>query len=93
MDGYLQKNAYIGTQGPMENTFQDFWQMVWEQNVLVIVMTTRVEEGGHRKCGQYWPLSPGSEASYGAVTVTNKAMDNHQHYRKTTLELRIHQVT
>ncbi|XP_077329134.1 tyrosine-protein phosphatase non-receptor type 9 [Lithobates pipiens] len=91
MDGYLQKNAYIGTQGPMENTFQDFWQMVWEQNVLVIVMTTRVEEGGHRKCGQYWPLSPGSEASYGAVTVTNKAMDNHQHYRSTTLELRIHQ--
>ncbi|XP_018410149.1 PREDICTED: tyrosine-protein phosphatase non-receptor type 9 isoform X1 [Nanorana parkeri] len=91
MDGYLQKNTYIGTQGPMENTFQDFWQMVWEQNVLVIVMTTRVEEGGHRKCGQYWPLSPGSEASFGAVIVSNTATDNHQHYRKTTLELRIRQ--
>ncbi|XP_075713893.1 tyrosine-protein phosphatase non-receptor type 9 [Rhinoderma darwinii] len=87
MDGYLLKNMYIGTQGPMENTFQDFWQMVWEQNVLVIVMTTRVEEGGHQKCGQYWPLSPGSLALYGAVTVTNKAAENHQHYRKTTLDV------
>ncbi|XP_075064367.1 tyrosine-protein phosphatase non-receptor type 9 [Mixophyes fleayi] len=91
MDGYLQKDMYIGTQGPMENTFQDFWQMVWEQNVLVIVMTTRVEEGSHRKCGQYWPLSPGSVALYGSVTVTNKATENHQHFRKSTLELSIRQ--
>eukprot|EP00079_Xenopus_tropicalis_P027337 XP_012821586.1 PREDICTED: tyrosine-protein phosphatase non-receptor type 9 isoform X1 [Xenopus tropicalis] len=87
MDGYLQKNMYIGTQGPLEKTFSDFWQMIWEQNVLVIVMTTRVEEGGHRKCGQYWPLSTGSLSTYGAVTVTNKATENYQHYRKTTLEL------
>ncbi|OCT89431.1 tyrosine-protein phosphatase non-receptor type 9 [Xenopus laevis] len=87
MDGYLQKNMYIGTQGPLEKTFSDFWQMIWEQNVLVIVMTTRVEEGGHRKCGQYWPLSSGSMSTYGAVTVTNKATENHQHYRKSTLEL------
>lgn len=87
MDGYLQTDMYIGTQGPLENTFQDFWQMVWEQNVLVIVMTTRVEEGGHRKCGQYWPISPGSIAVYGAMTVTNKAAENHQHYRKTTLDI------
>uniref|UniRef100_A0A8B9YJJ5 protein-tyrosine-phosphatase n=1 Tax=Bos mutus grunniens TaxID=30521 RepID=A0A8B9YJJ5_BOSMU len=40
MDGYKQKNAYIGTQGPLENTYRDFWLMVWEQKVLVIVMTT-----------------------------------------------------
>ncbi|XP_063305396.1 tyrosine-protein phosphatase non-receptor type 9 [Pelobates fuscus] len=91
MDGYLQKNMYIGTQGPLENTFPDFWQMVWEQNVLVIVMTTRVEEGGHRKCGQYWPLSPGTLATYGTVTVSNKAIENHQHYRKCTLELSVRQ--
>lgn len=27
--------------GPLENTYRDFWLMVWEQKVLVIVMTTR----------------------------------------------------
>ncbi|XP_053573320.1 tyrosine-protein phosphatase non-receptor type 9 [Bombina bombina] len=87
IDGYLQKNMYIGTQGPLENTFSDFWQMVWEQNVMVIVMTTRVEEGSHKKCGQYWPLIPGSPASYGPVTVTNKAVETHQHHKKSILQL------
>ncbi|XP_077174202.1 tyrosine-protein phosphatase non-receptor type 9 isoform X2 [Paroedura picta] len=87
MDGYKQRNAYIGTQGPLENTYGDFWRMVWEQNVLVIVMTTRLEEGGRRKCGQYWPLEKGFQACYGILTVTNLGMENLNHYRKTVLEM------
>jgi protein-tyrosine phosphatase len=29
---------YIATQGPMDATYRDFWTLVWEQGVQVIVM-------------------------------------------------------
>ncbi|XP_067390755.1 tyrosine-protein phosphatase non-receptor type 9 isoform X3 [Emydura macquarii macquarii] len=87
MDGYKQRNAYIGTQGPLENTYCDFWRMVWEQNILVIVMTTRLEEGGRRKCGQYWPLEKDFRVCYGSLTVTNLGVENLNHYKKTLLEI------
>ncbi|CAH3018524.1 unnamed protein product [Porites evermanni] len=55
MDGYKQPKAYIATQGPLPNTKSDFWQMLWEQQVYVIVMVTRCLERSRMKCIQYWP--------------------------------------
>ena len=60
VDGYRQPSAFIFTQGPLPKTFCDFWQMVWEQEVLVIVMTTRAIEKHKTKCGQYWPDDVGA---------------------------------
>ncbi|CAE6410872.1 unnamed protein product [Rhizoctonia solani] len=45
---------YIATQGPLPATYADFWTMVWEQHVHVIVMLTRQVEGNQLKCGDYW---------------------------------------
>ena len=44
MDGYRKQNAYIATQGPMPETYGDFWRMVWEQRSSTIVMMTKLEE-------------------------------------------------
>jgi len=55
IDGYQQKRAYIATQGPMESTTDDFWQMLWENNCTVVVMLINLFELGQEKCHQYWP--------------------------------------
>ena len=45
---------YIATQAPIPSTFNDFWRVVWEQDVRVIVMLTAEAEGGQVKSHPYW---------------------------------------
>lgn len=68
IDGYRKQNAYIATQGPLPDSFGDFWRMVWEQRSATIVMMTRLEEKSRIKCDQYWP-SRGAD-TYGIIQVT-----------------------
>ncbi|XP_054624652.1 receptor-type tyrosine-protein phosphatase S-like isoform X6 [Dunckerocampus dactyliophorus] len=68
IDGYRKQNAYIATQGPLAETFGDFWRMVWEQRAASVVMMTRLEEKSRIKCDQYWP-SRGTD-TYGTIQLT-----------------------
>ncbi|XP_061485679.1 receptor-type tyrosine-protein phosphatase delta isoform X6 [Rhineura floridana] len=68
IDGYRKQNAYIATQGPLPETFGDFWRMMWEQRGATVVMMTKLEERSRVKCDQYWP-SRGTE-TYGLIQVT-----------------------
>ncbi|XP_035698479.1 receptor-type tyrosine-protein phosphatase epsilon-like [Branchiostoma floridae] len=67
MDGYQEKNKFIAAQGPMDNTIDDFWRMIWETGSTAIVMVTNLEENGKKKCSQYWPKS--GEKTYASDLV------------------------
>lgn len=47
-------NRYIATQGPLPDTFADFWHVVWDKKIPLIIMLTAETEGGHVKCHTYW---------------------------------------
>ncbi|XP_029470478.1 receptor-type tyrosine-protein phosphatase S isoform X15 [Rhinatrema bivittatum] len=67
IDGYRQQKAYIATQGPLSETTEDFWRMLWENNSTIVVMLTKLREIGREKCHQYWPAERSARYQYFVV--------------------------
>ncbi|XP_033376176.1 receptor-type tyrosine-protein phosphatase delta isoform X32 [Parus major] len=67
IDGYRKQQAYIATQGPLAETTEDFWRMLWEHNSTIVVMLTKLREMGREKCHQYWPAERSARYQYFVV--------------------------
>uniref|UniRef100_A0A3Q3WUN2 Tyrosine-protein phosphatase non-receptor type n=1 Tax=Mola mola TaxID=94237 RepID=A0A3Q3WUN2_MOLML len=81
---------YIASQGPLSNTCQDFWQMVWEQGVSIIAMVTAEEERGREKSFRYWPRlgSRHNTVTYGRFKITTRFRTESSCYATTGLKIK-----
>ncbi|XP_063635716.1 tyrosine-protein phosphatase non-receptor type 11 [Cydia splendana] len=52
---HVYHKTYIATQGCLPTTIYQFWSMIWQEDVRVIIMTTKEIERGKVKCERYWP--------------------------------------
>jgi protein tyrosine phosphatase len=67
--GHGRANMYIASQGPVPDSQAAFWQMLWEQNVQMIVMVTGEVEGGKLKCHRYWPKDTQEALAFGGYSI------------------------
>lgn len=86
--GYHKKVEYIVTQGPIRTTLDEFWAMVWENDVRVISMVTKTSEGGREKVYQYWPKAVGESGNFRAWVVTLTAEEDRGAYIARTLVMK-----
>ncbi|XP_050007590.1 receptor-type tyrosine-protein phosphatase C isoform X2 [Alexandromys fortis] len=82
---YWKPELMIATQGPLKETVGDFWQMVFQRKVKVIVMLTELTNGGQEVCAQYWGEG---KQTYGDMEVVIKDTSKSSGYTLRMFELR-----
>ncbi|CAB3378407.1 Hypothetical predicted protein [Cloeon dipterum] len=79
VDEHERPKAYIASQGPMANTVDDFWRMVWQEQVTLIVMVTNLTEEDKVKCEKYWPDAC-QESKFGLFFEKTKKLVQQLHF-------------
>ncbi|KAL1775349.1 receptor-type tyrosine-protein phosphatase V-like [Sigmodon hispidus] len=84
--GYSHPQEFIATQGPLKKTMDDFWRLVWEQQVHVIIMLTVGMENGRVLCEHYWPASS-TPITHGHITIHLLAEESEDEWARREFQL------
>jgi protein tyrosine phosphatase len=87
LQGYKLRRAYIATQGPLSETVNDMWRMIWENDCKCIVMLCQTMEQGLESSHCFWPPTVGEEKVYGNIRVWLKKESVHRDITERRLEV------
>ncbi|XP_068627805.1 tyrosine-protein phosphatase non-receptor type 11 [Battus philenor] len=76
---HVYNKIYIATQGCLSTTVYQFWSMIWQDDVRIIIMTTKEIERGKVKCERYWPELNKTEV-IKKYTIFNESESSTQDY-------------
>ncbi|KAH0545682.1 hypothetical protein KQX54_002330 [Cotesia glomerata] len=65
VDGFKEISKYICAQTPLEDTWESFFKLIWEQQSQVIVSLTDIDRD-HKKSYYLWTTPKGSETTFGS---------------------------
>ncbi|KAK6735473.1 hypothetical protein RB195_018592 [Necator americanus] len=67
----VSARRFILTQGPLDGTINEFWQMVLQEEAETIIMLCNCIETGKNKCSPYWPDKIGETRLFNGGEVYN----------------------
>ncbi|XP_077928706.1 tyrosine-protein phosphatase non-receptor type 22 isoform X2 [Halichoerus grypus] len=91
--GVYGPKGYIATQGPLSTTVLDFWRMIWEYSVLIIVMACMEFEMGKKKCECYWTERGELPRQVGPFSISCEAENRKSDYIIRTLKAKFNSET
>nr|XP_003933530.1 tyrosine-protein phosphatase non-receptor type 22 isoform X4 [Saimiri boliviensis boliviensis] len=91
--GVYGPKAYIATQGPLSTTLLDFWRMIWEYSVLIIVMACMEYEMGKKKCERYWAEPGETQLQFGPFSICCEAEKRKSDYIIRNLKVKFNNET
>ena len=82
------QTQFIATQGPTSSTIVDFWRMIQQEGVGLIVMLCDMVENGKKKCEMYYPKAVGETLTFGDMKVSFLGVVSlDQHIDRTSLRI------
>jgi receptor-type tyrosine-protein phosphatase gamma len=60
----MDEKCFIATQGPLQSTISKFYQMIYENDIKLVLMLCAFEEEGRKKCEHYLPHQTQSELTF-----------------------------
>ncbi|XP_069457190.1 tyrosine-protein phosphatase non-receptor type 22 isoform X1 [Ovis canadensis] len=91
--GVYGPKTYIATQGPLPTTVLDFWRMIWEYSILIIVMACMEFEMGKKKCERYWAEPGDTQLQLGPFSISCEAENRKSDYTIRTLKAKFNSET
>ncbi|KAJ8040624.1 Receptor-type tyrosine-protein phosphatase mu [Holothuria leucospilota] len=83
----FNKTSFIAAQGPSSSTLEDFWRMVWQEKVEVIVMVTNLEEEDKQLCVQYWPEVIDEKIEFGEISVKLSSVESFSDFQVRKMQI------
>ncbi len=86
VSGFNRVNKFIATQEPMATTFDDFWNMIWQEDSNIIVMLNGTKKKSQLTSMQYFPTNQDHTIlKEFIIKEESKRMEAHYNYTALTL--------
>nr|AUO16797.1 putative tyrosine phosphatase 1 [Microplitis mediator bracovirus] len=86
VDGFEDPMKFIYSQSPIGNTCEGFWRMVAQENSLIIVSLTKVDNADEY-CYEYWANEKGRDKVFGSYVIKTLEIIKEETFTRTRLLL------